>query len=292
MKNHIWLRDYQRIEKVILFLDNNFHRQPRLKDIAQSVDLSTYHLQRLFKRWAGISPKRFLQILTIEHVKQIMRLSSNLLDITYESGLSSTGRLHDLFVNVEAVTPGEFRRQGEHLKIHYGFHPSPFGVCFIAVTNRGICCLDFVEDCDREKIAENLKKQWRLALTREDSAITRRYIDQIFGCLTTDTVLPLHLKGTNFQIKVWKALLNIPRGMIASYENVAGLIRKPQAIRAVSNAIAHNPVAFVIPCHRVIRKTGAMGGYRWGLARKKAILAWETKNKEFVAYNFNNNKLK
>ena len=280
MKTHLWTKDYLRVEKAILFLDKNFYRQPSLKEIAQSVNLSVYHFQRLFKRWAGISPKRFLQCLTIEHAKKVMEFSGNLLEITYEIGLSSAGRLHDLFVNIEAMTPGEFRKLGKHLQINYGFHPSPFGECFIAVTNRGICRLDFVAASNRKKLMKDLKKQWHSAHVQENPAVTEPYINRIFGSSTPNTALPLYLKGTNFQIQVWKAILNIPRGMIVSYEHIAEHIRRPKAVRAVSNATAHNPLAFVIPCHRVIRKTGAISGYRWGLARKKAILVWEAESKE------------
>lgn len=267
--------DYQRIEKAILFLEKNALRRPDLKEIAQAVNLSEYHFQRLFKRWAGISPKRFLQALTLEHTKEILKNSGSLLNITYEAGLSSPGRLHDLFVNMEAVTPDEFRNQGERLTIRYGFHPSPFGECLVAITERGISNLAFVPQGDRTKVIRELKKQWKHAEILEDASATKVYADSIFGAAKTDTPLTLHPKGTNFQIKVWQALLKIPRGAVASYEDIARRIGNPHAVRAVANAVAHNPVAYLVPCHRVIRKTGAVGGYRWGSARKKAILAWE-----------------
>lgn len=267
--------DYRRIEKAILFLEKNAHRQPDLKEIARMVRLSEYHFQRLFRRWAGISPKRFLQLLTIERAKRAMKNSGSLLDVTHETGLSSAGRLHDLFVKIEAMTPGEFRKQGERLKIRYGFHPSPFGECLVAVTGRGICNLAFVQEGGRNWAVGNLKMQWKNAEVLEDTSATKVYRDRIFGSAKPDSLLPLHLKGTNFQIKVWQALMKIPRGAVASYGEIARRIGKPKAVRAVGNAVARNPVAFLIPCHRVIRKTGAVGGYRWGIARKKAILAWE-----------------
>jgi AraC family transcriptional regulator, regulatory protein of adaptative response / methylated-DNA-[protein]-cysteine methyltransferase len=267
--------DYQRIEKAILFLEKTVHSRPDLKEIARSVNLSEYHFQRLFKRWAGISPKRFLQALTLEHAKEALKSSGSLLNVTYEAGLSSSGRLHDLFVNMEAVTPDEFRHQGANLKIRYGFHPSPFGECLVAVTSRGISTLAFVPPGGRSKSVRDLKDRWHRAEVLEDPSATRRYADRIFGTGRPADPLTLHLKGTNFQIKVWQALLNIPRGAVASYEDIAKQISRPGAVRAVANAVAHNPVAFLIPCHRVIRKTGAVGGYRWGSTRKKALLAWE-----------------
>jgi len=275
MRLQSFAEDYQRIEKAILFLEKNVHRQPELKEIARSVNLSEYHFQRLFRRWAGISPKRFLQALTIERAKEALKNSGSLLNVTYEAGLSSLGRLHDLFVNMEAVTPDEFRKRGASLTIRYGFHPSPFGECLVAVTDRGISNLAFVPRGGRTKIVRELKRQWRHAEVLKDPSATRPHADRIFGAAKPDTPLTLHLKDTNFQVKTWQALLNIPRGMVSSYEDIARQIGKPTAVRAV----ARNPVAFLIPCHRVIRKTGAVGGYRWGSVRKKAILAWETASK-------------
>jgi AraC family transcriptional regulator, regulatory protein of adaptative response / methylated-DNA-[protein]-cysteine methyltransferase len=283
MKLQSSMEDYQRIEKAILFLENNVHKQPDLKEIARSVNLSEYHFHRLFKRWAGISPKRFLQYLTIDHAKQIMNSSRSLLDVAYESGLSGVGRLHNLFVTLEAMTPGEFRNRGKELTILYCFHPSPFGECFIAITERGICSLSFVGQSGRKKIEADFKKQWQHAKIMEDTIATRPYIKRIFGPSSQNAPLLLHITGTNFQIKTWQALLNIPQGSIVSYKDIAKQINKPKSIRAVANAVARNPVAFLIPCHRVIRKTGSMGGYRWGIARKKAMLAWEqTRNGQRV----------
>ncbi|HTZ17203.1 MAG TPA: methylated-DNA--[protein]-cysteine S-methyltransferase [Dissulfurispiraceae bacterium] len=266
--------DYELIERAILFMEKNFLRQPGLKETARAAGLSEHHFQRLFKRWAGISPKRFLQFVTSVHAKELLKGTANLLDIAYASGLSGSGRLHDLIVNTDAVTPGDFRRRGDALTIHYGFHPSPFGECFIAITGRGICCLEFAENEDRQTAVTDLKKQWPHADIIADQKATSSYIRKIFGT-TTRGCVPLHVKGTNFQIKVWEALLKIPDGVVVSYEMLAASIGKPSATRAVANAVAHNPIAFLIPCHRVIRKTGDVGGYHWGSIRKTAILLWE-----------------
>jgi AraC family transcriptional regulator of adaptative response/methylated-DNA-[protein]-cysteine methyltransferase len=272
--------DYQRIERAILFLEKNVHRRPDLKEIARSVHLSEYHFHRLFKRWAGISPKRFLQALTLKRAKEALKESASLLNVTYEAGLSSPGRLHDLFVNLEAVTPEEFRKRGAGLEIKYGFHPSPFGECLVAVTGRGISNLAFVQQGGRNKIVRDLKRQWKHAEVLEDPSATAPYANRIFSAAKPAGPLTLYLKGTNFQIRVWQALLQVPRGMVASYEDVARKIDRPDAVRAVANAVAHNPVAFLIPCHRVIRKTGAVGEYRWGSARKKVLLAWEASKED------------
>lgn len=275
MKTQSSEKDYRRMEKAILFLEKNCYRQPDLKELAKIMNVSEYYFQRLFKRWVGISPKRFLQVLTIERAKRIMKNSGSLLEVTYEIGLSSAGRLHDLFVNVEAMTPDDFRKHGERLRIRYGFHPSPFGECLVAVTERGICHLAFVLQSGRTEALNDLKKQWKNAEVVEDSSAAGLYADMIFGATTSNTTLPLYLKGTNFQIKVWQALLKIPAGTTISYEDLACRINRPKAVRAVANAVARNPVALLIPCHRIIRKTGAVGGYRWGSARKKAMLIWE-----------------
>jgi AraC family transcriptional regulator of adaptative response/methylated-DNA-[protein]-cysteine methyltransferase len=269
--------DYTRIEKAILFLETNFREQPGLKDIAASVGLSEYHFQRLFRRWAGISPKRFLQYLTAEYAKDLLRESRNVLEVAYEVGLSGGGRLHDLCVNIHGVTPGELRDQGTGLAIRYGFHPSPFGEGLLAVTKRGICGLMFLSSGGRQEAIARLKSQWQGAVLREDPSATQPFVDRIFAPSRygADPALTLFVKGTNFQVKVWEALLRIPMGSVVSYQDVAVSIAAPGAARAVGSAVAQNPVAFLIPCHRVIRKTGAFGDYQWGSARKKAILGWE-----------------
>jgi len=269
--------DYQRIEQAINYLGQSFREQPDLRDVARRVHLSEYHFQRLFRRWAGISPKRFLQFLTVEHAKKLLDESSDLLRVTYDSGLSSPGRLHDLFVNTEAVTPGEFKKRGEGVEITFGVHTSPFGGCLLAMTERGICSLSFISASERARAIKQLKSKWPKAAFRENSRATQPIFDQIFNQKKNGVArkVNLFLQGTNFQIKVWEALLKIPSGFLLSYEDIAAMIGKPGASRAVGNAISQNPIAYVIPCHRVIRKIGVIGDYRWGSARKKAMLAWE-----------------
>jgi AraC family transcriptional regulator of adaptative response/methylated-DNA-[protein]-cysteine methyltransferase len=270
-------QDYERVEQAIVFLEENFQRQPELKEIAASIHLSEYHFQRLFTRWVGISPKRFLQFLTKERAKELLEKSRDVLGVAFETGLSGPGRLHDLFVTCEAVTPGEFKSKGEGLTIAYGFHPTPFGECLLAATERGICNLAFVQQRDREQALDALKSRWRKARLNKDTARTRSLAGQVFAWYTGQTPSPLHLvlSGTNFQIKVWEALLQVPPGAVVSYEDIAVRIGRPTASRAVSNAVAQNPIPVIIPCHRVIRKAGEFGGYHYGAARKKALLGWE-----------------
>lgn len=271
-------QDYYRVEQAIQYLEDNFRRQPSLKEIAESVHLSEYHFQRIFTRWAGISPKRFLQFLTLKYAKQLLAESQNLLDVTYEAGLSSPGRLHDLFVTYEAVTPGEYKSQGEGLEIIYGFHPCPFGECLLAVTERGICGLAFVPEDRRRQALDRLKANWPQASFDENSVYTQPFVERIFNPAIRQNggePLKLYLKGTNFQLKVWQALLQIPAGTVVSYDTVAALIGQPAASRAVGQAAAHNAIGFVIPCHRVIRKAGGIGEYAWDSTRKKAIIGWE-----------------
>lgn len=273
--------DYSRVERAIVFLEKNFREQPELWQVARKVGLSPFHFQRLFKRWAGISPKRFLQFLTLGYAKKLLKESGNLLDASYELGLSGPSRLHDLFVNVEAVTPGEFKRDGEGTKIRYGFHPSPFGECLLSVTDRGICGLVFVPSGDRRAALQDLKRRWKQAELTESPEATGPYIQRIFGPATRKAAAPLSLclRGTNFQVKVWNALLETAMGSMVSYEGLARRIGRPRATRAVAQAVGQNPIAYLIPCHRVIRKIGAVGGYRWGPTRKKAMLGWESAQK-------------
>jgi AraC family transcriptional regulator of adaptative response/methylated-DNA-[protein]-cysteine methyltransferase len=269
--------DYLRIEKAISFLQSNYTRQPDLQEVARSVHLSEYHFQRLFTRWAGISPKKFLQYLTLEHAKRALRESRSVLDATFDAGLSSPGRLHDLFVTIEAMTPGEFKQSGEGLTIHYGFHPTLFGECLLAVTGRGICGLSFVPEGKRTQVLRELRDRWTGATLREAPGTTQPFIDKLFSRPVKKPRKPLQLllKGTNFQIKVWEALMRIPEGCVVSYEDLARTIEKPTASRAVSNAVGKNPIAYLIPCHRVIRQAGVIGNYHWGPERKKALLGWE-----------------
>jgi AraC family transcriptional regulator of adaptative response/methylated-DNA-[protein]-cysteine methyltransferase len=269
--------DYSRVEKAILYLQDHFQEQPGLEELAEQVGLSPYHFQRLFKRWAGISPKRFLQFLTLEYAKKLLRERRSPLDVTYQAGLSSPSRLHDLFVSVDAVTPGQYRIMGSGLKISYGFHPSPFGPCMVALTDRGICSLSFVDAHEQRESVAALEHQWPQAQLEESRERTEAVARRIFAEPRDRQAHPLvlFLKGTNFQIKVWEALLRIPYGNVSTYQDIAGLIGSPQATRAVGNAVGANPVAYLIPCHRVIRSSGVIGNYRYGTVRKKAILGWE-----------------
>ena len=276
--------DYRRIEQAIHYIETNVTRQPELGEIAASLNLSEYHFQRLFTRWAGISPKRFLQFLTKENAKELLGQSTSVLEATYESGLSSPGRLHDLLVQTEAVTPGEYKSHGEGIQIDYGFHPTPFGECLLAMTERGICFLAFI-DVDRKKALQDLKQDWPNADLQENAGRTGPVVRQIFRPVkekaeTEPIPLTLHLRGTNFQIKVWEALLSLPEGQLTSYEALAARMNHPHSARAVGNAVGHNPVAYLIPCHRVLKKTGEMGRYRYGETRKMAIVGWEMAHKE------------
>ena len=264
--------DYRRVEQAIRFLDDNARRQPDLTEVATHVGLSEYHFQRLFTRWAGISPKRFLQFLTKENVKALLSRTS-VLSAAYEAGLSGPGRLYDLLVQCEAVTPGEYRMKGAGVDIAYGFHPTPFGECLLALTGRGICFLAFV-DGERQYALEQLRFDWANANLREDPSRTHLVVGQIFAPRPGASIA-LHLRGTNFQIKVWEALLRLPPGAATSYEALAEQVGSINAARAVGNAVARNPLAYLIPCHRVLQKAGGFGNYRYGPARKQAILGWE-----------------
>lgn len=268
--------DYERIERAIRFIEANFRRQPTLDDIAAAIHLSKFHFHRLFKRWAGVTPQQFLHFLTIEHAKEMLRQSRSILDASLAAGLSSGSRLHDLFVSFEAVTPGEYKQHGEGLVITYGYHPTPFGGCLLAMTRRGICALRFCAAGERDECLRQLQQQWPAASFVEDVSVTLPVVTAIFKAKGRDDMtFHLALKGTNFQMQVWRALLAIPPGRLVSYQDIAESIGKPTAVRAVAHAIADNPVAYLIPCHRVIRKTGEIHNYRWGTARKKALIGWE-----------------
>lgn len=278
MKNNLQTlsKDYERIACAIGYLESNSEEQPELNEVARQVGLSASHFQRLFSRWAGISPKRFLQYLTLNHTKQVLRdCDENLLDTTYGAGLSSISRLHDLYVQCESMTPAEYRAMGEGLTIHYGFHPTPFGECLIGTTSRGLCGFLFVHQ-SRDETMQAMVHNWERAAFSEDKHRTQPLCDLIFASVgSLDKPLYLLVKGTPFQIKVWEALLRIPRGAITSYQNVAASIEHPRSYRAVANAVANNPLHYVIPCHRVIQNSGTLGGYRAGPLRKKIILGWE-----------------
>lgn len=279
------LDSYKLIAKAIAFIRQNHRQQPDLAEIAQHVHLSEYHFQRLFSKWAGISPKRFLQYLTVEYAKSKIAETKNLLELTGDVGLSSAGRLHDLFVNLEAMSPQEFKTGGAGLQICYGIHETMFGDCLIATTARGICNLYFLDGMDDRAAALMLRKEWSKAEIISDRQITQPICDRLFSYLpnlNTAKRLPLNLyvKGTNFQIQVWRALLQIPFGGVTTYQGLGRSLGRLNAARAIGNAVGSNPISFIIPCHRVIRESGELGGYRWGLERKMAILGWEASHQK------------
>jgi AraC family transcriptional regulator of adaptative response/methylated-DNA-[protein]-cysteine methyltransferase len=270
------MTDYDRIARAIHFISERVTEQPGLEEIAAHLQLSPFHFQRLFSRWAGITPKRFLQSLTLEQGKRLLEEDMSLLEVSDRIGLSSGSRLHDHFVQLEAVTPGEYRSRGAGLNIRYGVQATPFGDMFLATTQRGVCRAAFLDDGDPAEAIAVLQSAWpRAMLSRNDAGIAA-IVDHLFGRAGgADRPLSLHVSGTNFQIAVWKALLRIPPGSLVSYGRVASALGRPRSARAVGNAIGANPVAFLIPCHRVIQRSGALGGYRWGDTRKRAIQVWE-----------------
>ncbi len=268
--------DYQRVEQAIRYLEENFRRQPDLAEIAASVHLSKHHFERLFKQWAGVTPMQFLQYLTLEYAKTRLTESRSLLETAFDAGLSGPGRLHDLFVTFTAVTPGDFKQGGAGLRIQYGVHSTPFGPALLAATPRGICALRFVGDAGETAVLAELQREWPLADWVAAPETTGPILARIFGGGEGEQrPFHLHLKGTNFQVQVWQALLALPPGALVSYSDVAQLIGRPDAVRAVAGAIAHNPVGYLIPCHRVINQSGKLHQYRWGAARKKAMVGWE-----------------
>lgn len=260
---------YERVAAVIAYVDSHREEQPDLATLAQVAGLSPFHFHRLFSRWAGVTPKSFVKFVTSDSAKALL-LKKDLLSASFEAGLSGPGRLHDLFVTVEGVSPGEYKARGAGVVIRHGFHETPFGLALVGVTPRGLCHLAFV--AGRARSLAELKKKWPKAALREDRAGTAAVVAKAFG----GKKVPLHLRGTSFQIKVWEALLRIPAGRAATYAQVAKAVGKPKASRAVGTAVGSNTLAVVIPCHRVLRGTGAFGGYRWGIARKRAILARES----------------
>lgn len=266
--------DYARIQHALRYLDEHADIQPTLDDVATEIGVSPFHCQRLFRRWAGVSPKRFLQYLTVDHAKRLLRESATVLDTSYEVGLSGPGRLHDHFVSVEAMTPGEYKRLGQGLEIRYGRHPSPFGEMLVATTQRGVCAIAF----DRTGVDDRvwLEREWGRARLVHDPAATAPVAARLFAA----GEVPLLVRGTNFQVQVWRALLEIPSGALVSYADVARRIGRPSSARAVAGAVAANRVAFLIPCHRVIRSLGETGGYRWGSERKRAMIGWEAAARE------------
>jgi AraC family transcriptional regulator, regulatory protein of adaptative response / methylated-DNA-[protein]-cysteine methyltransferase len=271
--------NYFIIEKAIHYLRENFRQQPSLEETAAHVQLSPFHFQRLFSDWAGVSPKKFLQYLTVEELKKEIQHAPNLISAAEQVGLSAQSRVYDLFVSVEAVTPNEFKTKGKGIKIDFGFHSSPFGECFVAATARGICALSFIQG-DKDKVIAGFSSQWKNAEIGENLSSTGNLIGQVFSTEVKQKNFNLFLKGTPFQLKVWNALLKIPFAGISTYGKIAESIGQPAASRAVGTAVGANPLAFLIPCHRVLRNEGLVGNYMWGSDRKAAILGWERAKKE------------
>ena len=268
------MNDYERIEKALLFIRENFQKQPELNEVARHVHLSPFHFQRMFKEWAGVSPKKFLQYISLEHAKNLLKQQRSLEEVSFETGLSGTSRLHDLFVSIEGMTPGEFKNEGESLIINFSYAETPFGDVLIASTPKGICHISFVNE--RKKAFQVLKNRFQKASFIQKTDMLQQNALQIFkeDWNNLDEI-KLHLKATPFQIRVWETLLKIPFASITSYSNIANAIHLPTASRAVGAAVGANPVAFLIPCHRVIRSTGIIGEYHWGSDRKTAIIGWE-----------------
>ena len=268
------MNDYERISKAIEYLRTNYKEHPSLEQVAKEVYLSPFHFQRLFTEWAGVSPKKFLQYISLQHAKSLLQQHASLAETTYETGFSGTSRLHDLFITIEGMTPGEYKSRGQGLTIQYSFADIPFGEIIIASTSKGICNLFFIEN--RKHAIQELKRQWLNAVLKETTNAQHENLLLFFSNDRNNlNKIKLHVKGTGFQLKVWEALLKIPMGQLTSYSSIAGMIDKPTASRAVGSAIADNPVAFLVPCHRVIKATGIIGEYHWGPVRKTAIIGWE-----------------
>ncbi len=269
--------EYDRIAGAIRYLDAHWRDQPSLADVARHVGLSESHFQRLFTRWVGISPKRFLQQATAQFARSLLRDHRAALPTTLDAGLSNPSRLHELIVHAEAMTPGQVRRGGDGVEIAWGFHESPLGTALVAVTPLGICSIQFADSAaERRAALARLRAEWPAATLVESAARTRKSARQALGALGAPTgPLAVHVRGTNFQLKVWTALLGIAPGCVTTYEEIADAIGQPAAARAVGSAVGRNPVSLLIPCHRVIRKSGGLGGYAWGLERKELVLRAE-----------------
>ena len=270
-------RDFARIAKAIRYIDGHFREQPRLTTIASHAGLSEFHFNRLFRRWAGVTPKQYLAFVTGQEAHGALATQPSVLDAAYAVGLSGPGRLHDLIVTLDAVTPGELKALGSGIEIRFGFSPTPFGDALLAVTPRGLCHLAFVDAREREKALDELRSRWRNADFVRDDARAREFANRIWNSKDGDAAeLSLHVAGTNFQLKVWQALLDLGAHNHTTYSDVAAAIGAEGSARAVSNAVGANPVGWLIPCHNVLRRDGTLGGYHWGEDRKRAILAWES----------------
>ena len=273
------LADYARIRSAIAFLTDHWREHPDLDRLSAEMTLSPAHAQKLFKRWCGLSPKEFVQSIAIDHARALLADSASLLDAAYEVGLSGPGRLHDLFVDHEAMTPGDYKRRGEGLAMAYGFRPGPFGLTLIVATDRGVCGLGFCDDDseqDRAAALADMMRRWPGARFAEDTARTRPLADAIFTpARSNGKALNVVLIGTDFEVRVWDTLLKIPAGRACTYSDIARHLGQPTAARAVGAAVGRNPISFVVPCHRVLGKSGDVTGYHWGVTRKRAIIGWE-----------------
>ena len=269
--------DFQRIAAAIHYLVDRQEDQPELEDVAAVVGLSPHHFQRVFTRWAGLSPNKFLKHITLDAAKNRLDASLSVMDAAFDVGLSGASRLHDLFVTVDAVTPGEYKSQGNGMVFKYGFHPSLFGEVIVVVSERGLAGLGFTTEIGRTQALAEQNNGWDRATWKHDQKVTNSYAEQVFSGAPNPTVpLSVLMRGTPFQIKVWEALLSIPSGQVTTYSEIARSIGKPRAVRAVGTAVGRNPISWLIPCHRALRKSGGLGGYHWGLPVKRAMLAFET----------------
>ncbi len=269
--------DYDIVRRAIGYISEHWRAQPETEAIARAAGVSATELHHLFRRWAGLTPKAFLQALTLDHARRLLRDSASVLDASYEVGLSGPGRLHDLFVTHEAMSPGEWKSGGEGLTIAYGFHPSPFGTALVMVTDRGLAGLAFADAGEEKAALADMRSRWPRAAYGEDSARTAPIAQRIFDSKLwrKDRPLRVVLIGTDFEVRVWETLLQIPMGRATTYSDIAAKLEKPKASRAVGAAVGKNPLSFVVPCHRVLGKSGDITGYHWGLTRKRAMLGWE-----------------
>ena len=269
--------DYELVKHTLAFISENWRDQPSLDTLADQAGLSATHLQRLFTRWAGLSPKAFLQAVTLDHARGLLRDSASILDASYELGLSGPGRLHDLFVTHEGMSPGTYKAHGRGLNIQYGFHDCPFGRALILITSEGLAGLAFADHGKEKSALADMTSRWPEATYMENQQATASYARRIFESERWKPDQPLRIVfiGSDFEIRVWETILRIPFGKASTYSDIASHIGKPKAARAVGSAVGKNPISFVVPCHRVLEKSGGLGGYHWGLTRKRAILGWE-----------------
>jgi AraC family transcriptional regulator of adaptative response/methylated-DNA-[protein]-cysteine methyltransferase len=271
------LEDYDVVRRALRFITEQWRTQPQVEAIAHASGVTPDELHHLFRRWAGLTPMAFLQALTIDHARMLLRDSASVLDASYEVGLSGPGRLHDLFIAHEAMSPGEWKTGGEGLTMHFGFHPSPFGTALVVATERGLAGLGFADGGEEKAALEDMRRRWPRAQLLENSASTAPLARRIFdpGQWSKDQPLRVVMIGTDFEVRVWETLLDIPMGRASTYSDIAKKLGKPKAARAVGAAVGKNPISFVVPCHRVLGKSGDITGYHWGLTRKRAMLGWE-----------------